>query len=132
LTGFAASSRPGSYRYWVDLYGLDTNRPDVQQVDWNGGPDAPRYREMYTALANIQARFPALHKGSLVAIKSNEDRVAAFARRLPGEQTVLTVINFSSSRLEAKPMSRGCWQCQKTRSARHRKDDRRRRSKRSV
>ncbi len=71
-------------------------------IDWNGNPDADRYRETYRKLTGIRARCPALRRGSLIAITSSDDRIAAFARVLPGEQTVLTVINFSDSALETR------------------------------
>lgn len=71
-------------------------------IDWNGSPDAARYRELYTTLTHIRARCPALRRGLLVAIENTDDRVAAYARVLPGEQTVLTVINFSDTMLETR------------------------------
>ncbi len=71
-------------------------------IDWNGNPDAARYREMYTTLTHMRARYAALREGSLVALSSSDDRVAAFARVLPGEQTILTVINFSDSTLDTR------------------------------
>ena len=71
-------------------------------IDWNGNPDAARYREAYTTLTHIRARYPALRRGSLAAITSSDDRVAAFARVLSGEQMILTVINFSDSTLKTR------------------------------
>jgi cyclomaltodextrinase len=71
-------------------------------IDWDGNPNAARYREIYTTLTHVRARYPALRKGLLAAIKSSDDRVAAFARVLSGEQTVLPVINFSDSMLETQ------------------------------
>jgi len=71
-------------------------------IDWNGNPDSALYRETYTTLAGIRARHPALRSGSLIGITSSDDRVAAFARVLPGEQTMLIVINFSDSALETR------------------------------
>jgi cyclomaltodextrinase len=71
-------------------------------IDWNRNPDAARYRETYTTLTHIRAKFPALRRGLLVAIENSDDRVAAYARVLPGEQTVLTVINFSDTMLETQ------------------------------
>jgi cyclomaltodextrinase len=59
-------------------------------IEWSN-PDAARYREIYTTLTGIRARYPALRRGSLIAVASSDDRVTAFARILPGKQTVLTV-----------------------------------------
>ncbi len=70
-------------------------------IDWSN-PDAARYRETYTVLIGIRSRYPALRRGSLIAIASSDDRVAAFARVLPGEQTILTVINFSDATLKTR------------------------------
>jgi hypothetical protein len=49
-----------------------------------------------------RSRYPALRRGSLIGIASSDDRVAAFARVLPGEQTILTVINFSDATLKTR------------------------------
>jgi signal transduction histidine kinase len=70
-------------------------------IDWHN-PDAARYRETYRTLIGIRANYPALRRGSLIAITSSDDRVAALARVLEGEQTILSVINFSDATLETR------------------------------
>lgn len=71
-------------------------------IDWDGNPNAALYREAYGALTHIRARYPVLRRGSLTALTSSDDRVAAFSRTLSGEQTILTIISFSDATLETR------------------------------
>ena len=71
-------------------------------INWDANPDAARYREAYTKLAQLRARYPALRQGSLDPINSSDDRVAAAARILPGLQAIITVISFSPTTCETR------------------------------
>jgi glycosidase len=69
-------------------------------MDWDGNPDAPAYRAAYSALIDIRAKYPALRMGSFIPVKCSDDRIAAFARASEGNQTIITVINFSAEKLD--------------------------------
>jgi glycosidase len=72
----------------------------VPAMDWNGNPDAAAYRAAYTALSHIRAGSPALRTGSFTPVNCSDDRVAAYLRAWEGDQTILTVINFSAAKLD--------------------------------
>jgi glycosidase len=71
-------------------------------LNWDVNPDAARYRAAYKALAGLRSSHAVLRRGELKALRASDDRIAAFARTLGGEQPIITVINFSNSPIEPR------------------------------
>ena len=67
-------------------------------IEWTN-PHAVEFRSFYSKLIRIRLNYPVMRQGTIVPLTDSDGTVLAFARVMIGADPILTIINFSDSRL---------------------------------